>query len=641
MNEGMSSSESQKLENFKTACAGALRAMSRKTDVEPRFSASEPPVGKTDMGKKPSIPLPDHTMSAESVALVRGCADTAALRLAHHDKTLHMAAIRSTFNTPEARAVFDALEQARCEALGANTMDGVAGNLEAVLEERSKRHGFVHVKDRDQSQMADALHMLARMEFTGEAAPPSGEKLVEAWKPWIEEKLGTSLCEYLSSQTHVRDLKTGDEISPSLQSVRDNILKNQEHFADLASQLVRELELLPPEEGDYIDMEEVEGENEEEQNDAPEQQEQNDTGDTQERGMEDVLDDAEAGSFDMGLDDILEDMLEDGEDIEGTSEPVRMRPPTLEEMQGGYYTVYTTAFDEEVQATDLADDWELQRLRDMLDKQLAHHQAIITKLANRLQRKLMAQQLRTWQFDLEEGILDSARLARVVANPNVPLSFKQEKQLHFRDTIVTLLIDNSGSMRGRPIATAAMTTDILAKTLERCGVKVEILGFTTRAWKGGKSRELWAESGAPKNPGRLNDIRHIIYKNADAPMRRTGKNIGLMLKEGILKENIDGEALVWAHNRLSPRKEARKILMVISDGAPVDDSTLSSNPSNMLEADLRNVINWIEERSDIELTAIGIGHDVTRYYKNSICIPDADELASALVEQLGDLFGEG
>jgi cobaltochelatase CobT len=276
----------------------------------------------------------------------------------------------------------------------------------------------------------------------------------------------------------------------------------------------------------------------------------------------------------------------------------------------------------------------------MLDRQLGHHQTVITKLANRLMRKLMAKQQRTWQFDLEEGILDVARLARVVANPNVPLTFKQEKEMPFRDTVVTLLIDNSGSMRGRPIAIAAMTTDIIARTLERCGLKVEILGFTTRQWKGGKARDLWMQSGRMLNPGRLNDIRHIIYKAADAPMRRTRRNLGLMLKEGLLKENIDGEALVWAYNRLAVRPEARKIMMVISDGAPVDDSTLSVNPPNYLEMDLRNVIRWIENDSKVELTAIGIGHDVTRYYKKALTITDADELARALAEQLADLFDE-
>jgi cobaltochelatase CobT len=324
--------------------------------------------------------------------------------------------------------------------------------------------------------------------------------------------------------------------------------------------------------------------------------------------------------------------------------PARARgtKDTIPGRGAGGYAVYTTAFDEEIRAEELADPAELTRLRAMLDRQLSHHQTIITKLANRLQRKVMAQQRRSWQFGTEDGILDVSRLASIIANPTVPLSYKQEKEHEFRDTLVTLLIDNSGSMRGRPIAIAAITADIIARTLERCGVKVEILGFTTRAWKGGQSRDLWIVNGCqPPHPGRLNDIRHIIYKAADAPMRRTRKNMGLMLKEGLLKENIDGEALVWAHNRMTPRGEARKILMVISDGAPVDDSTLSVNPANILEADLHNVIHWIEERGDIELTAIGIGHDVTRYYRKALTITDVGELAGALVGQLAGLFDEG
>ncbi len=343
-----------------------------------------------------------------------------------------------------------------------------------------------------------------------------------------------------------------------------------------------------------------------------------------------------ASEHEIGADDTFDEMQ--GEpDGSMPSNPFTNRPEYVHGHEGTY-NIYTTAFDEEVDADALADPEELVRLRAMLDKQLATHQAIITKLANRLQRKLMAQQQRTWQFDTEEGILNSSRLASIIANPNVPLSFKQEKATEFRDTIVTILIDNSGSMRGRPIAIAAMTTDIIARTLERCGVKTEILGFTTRAWKGGKSRDHWMEHGRPANPGRLNDIRHIIYKAADAPMRRTRRNLGLMLKEGILKENIDGEALVWAHNRLAQRPEARKILLVISDGAPVDDSTLSVNPSNILELDLRNVIEWIETTSNVELTAIGIGHDVTRYYRKALTIADVDALADALTAQLADLF---
>jgi cobaltochelatase CobT len=312
-------------------------------------------------------------------------------------------------------------------------------------------------------------------------------------------------------------------------------------------------------------------------------------------------------------------------------DPVKERPS---------YTAYITAFDEIVAAEDLCDAEELSRLRAQLDQQLSHLQGVVARLANRLQRRLLAKQTRSWDFDLEEGILDAARLSRVVLDPFHPLSFKQERETDFRDTVVGLLIDNSGSMRGRPITVAAMSADILARTLERCGVKVEILGFTTRAWKGGNAREKWVAQGKPPNPGRLNDLRHIVYKSADAPWRRSRKNLGLMLREGLLKENIDGEALLWAHSRLIARTEQRRILMVISDGAPVDDATLSANPGNYLARHLRDVIEWIETRSPVELTAIGIGHDVTRYYRRAVTIVDAEELGGTLIGNLSDLFEE-
>jgi cobaltochelatase CobT len=310
------------------------------------------------------------------------------------------------------------------------------------------------------------------------------------------------------------------------------------------------------------------------------------------------------------------------------------------ERQDAPYRGFTTEFDEIVAADTLCDAEELTRLRSLLDQQLSHLQGVIGKLANRLQRRLLAKQNRSWEFDLEEGLLDAGRLARVVTNPLHPLSYKVEKDTKFRDTVVSLLIDNSGSMRGRPITIAAMSADILARTLERCGVKVEILGFTTRAWKGGQSRERWIAQGKPPNPGRLNDLRHIIYKAGDAPWRRARKSLGLMLREGILKENIDGEALLWAHNRLLARTEQRRILMVISDGAPVDDSTLSVNPGNYLERHLRDVIEYIESRSAVELTAIGIGHDVTRYYRRAVTIVDAEQLGGTMMEKLAELFDE-
>lgn len=608
-------------EQFKNVTASVLRTIAGNKDIEPTFSAGEAPIGMVGSLTNPRLPLPEHSMSPESVRLVRGCADANALKIAYHNQKLHGA------EAPEdgrAKAAFEALEQARCEALGMKAMHGVAQNLSAVLEEKCRRKGYGGADSREQIPLPDALHVLARRAMSGEPSTPSTQKVLELWQPWLEDKLGTD---------GLTQLKTA--------------LKDQKSYAKIARSLIRSLDMQAPEHD--MEMEPEEDKNAGNEPDAPQEDEQDEQESSQEsqenesgqQAMEeDELSDG-ADEFDTGYDEILDDMLAD--DMQSGEVPAENTPPRPDSFihgPEGRYLIYTTEYDEEIAAADLADPHEINRLRELLDKQLSHNQAIITKLANRLQRKLMAQQMRTWQFDMEEGILDTARIARVIANPNVPLTYKQEKDMPFRDTVVSILIDNSGSMRGRPIAIAAMTTDIIAKTMERCGVKVEILGFTTRAWKGGRSRELWMENGRPDMPGRLNDIRHIIYKGADETWRRTHKNLGLMLKEGLLKENIDGEALVWAYNRLAKRGEARKIMMVISDGAPVDDSTLSVNPSNILEQDLRNVINWIENKTSVELTAIGIGHDVTRYYKKALTIADADGLAQALIGQLADLFEE-
>ena len=356
--------------------------------------------------------------------------------------------------------------------------------------------------------------------------------------------------------------------------------------------------------------------------------------------MQDSTDDLEEGAMESADAPSAEYPEEsDAGESEEASEN-RPAPSGPADRRGPDYKAYAAKFDEVVNAEDLCEPEELQRLRDYLDKQLQNLSSVVARLANRLQRRLMAQQNRSWEFDLEEGMLDTARLPRIIIDPQQPLSFKREKEMDFRDTVVTLLIDNSGSMRGRPITVAASCADILARTLERCGVKVEILGFTTRAWKGGQSREAWLQAGKPANPGRLNDLRHLIYKPADAPWRRARKNLGLMMREGLLKENIDGEALDWAHQRLVGRPEQRKILMMISDGAPVDDSTLSVNSGNYLERHLRYVIEEIETRSPVELIAIGIGHDVTRYYRRAVTIVDAEELGGAMTEKLAELFAE-
>jgi len=581
-------------------------------------------------------------MSAENRTLVRGNADVQALYLAHHDEGVHLKHKPVDHQAGEA---FAALEQARCEALGARQMDGVAGNIQAVLEEKCARAGYQHASNREQIPIFDALHVLARVALTGEELPESAGKIQELWEPYLEEKIGGPLQQFLSSRTRSGIHSDETEMDSGLRR-NDDVLLDQALFSDLALELLGKLGMdaaVTPEEEANSDMAEPEEMDAAEGDESSEQGDSEQSGDPDQSEMDEDGEDSDVEDGDAAVDpnDFMDDMG-GAEEMEGSGEPPppMMHPHDFAEGQDGHYGVYTTQFDEEVDAADLADGFELQRLRNMLDQQLMTHQTIITKLANRLQRKVMARQMRSWEFDLEEGILDASKLAQVVANPNVPLTFKQERDMPFRDTVVTILIDNSGSMRGRPIALAAMSADIIARTLERCGVRCEILGFTTRAWKGGQARDLWIANGRPEIPGRLNDVRHIVYKAADAPMRRTRKNMGLMLKEGILKENIDGEALVWAYNRIARRREDRKILMVISDGAPVDDSTLAVNPSNILELDLRHVIYWIEKRSDVELTAIGIGHDVTRYYKKALTIKDADQLAAALVGQLADLFEE-
>ncbi|MAE52155.1 MAG: cobaltochelatase subunit CobT [Micavibrio sp.] len=613
---------SQAFEEFKTITSAVLRTIAGNKEIEPTYSVGEAPIGTVGSLTNPRLPLPEHSMSPESVRLVRGCADANALKIAYHNQNLHSS---EAPQDSRAKAAFEALEQARCEALGMNAMRGVAQNLGAVMAEKCRRKGYGEAAEREQIPLPDALHILARQAITAQPPSPAEQHVMDLWQPFLADKLG----------------------SDGLGSLK-NALHDQSQFAKIARALIRDLDMPAPEQDAEIDQPNRDKDGGNEPDDNPEPEDKNDEAgqqqDQQDQALQNSADEEMndgSDEFDAGYDEILDDMLaDDMQSGETPAENMPFRPESLIHGPEGQYRIYTTEFDEEISAAELADPDEIRRLRELLDKQLSHHQAIITKLANRLQRKLMARQMRTWQFDMEEGILDTARIARIIANPNVPLTYKAEKDMPFRDTVVSILIDNSGSMRGRPIAIAAMTTDIIAKTLERCGVKVEILGFTTRAWKGGSARELWMQNGRPDMPGRLNDIRHIIYKGADEPWRRTHKNLGLMLKEGLLKENIDGEALVWAYNRLAARGEARKIMIVISDGAPVDDSTLSVNPSNILEQDLRNVINWIENKTKIELTAIGIGHDVTRYYNKALTIADADALAQALVGQLADLFEE-
>jgi cobaltochelatase CobT len=600
-------------EPFKRAVSGALRALARKPELEVSFAAERPGM----IGGKARLPEPPRKLTRGEAAIVRGHADAMALRLACHDAAVHR---RLQPTGQQARAVFEAVEQARVEAIGARRMAGVAGNLAAMIDDKFHRAKFDEVTERSEAPIEEAISLLVRERLTGQAPPPAAKKLVDLWRPLIESRAGEDL----------------DRL--------EDLLEDQRQFADAVRDLLDSLDMGEDRSSDTEDDEQEEGEEERRKQDQGEQGEQADSDDLQKSSLEE----SQASAEDMpdaaaeAVDAPTSDMADDTEmgDAETPGEPQRPRQFGANEPRGPDYRAFTAKFDEIVGAEDLCEPEELDRLRGYLDKQLSNLQGVVARLANRLQRRLMAQQNRSWEFDLEEGMLDPARLSRVVVDKLHPLSFKAEKDMQFRDTVVTLLLDNSGSMRGRPITVAATCADILARTLERCGVKVEILGFTTRAWKGGQSREHWLTAGKPANPGRLNDLRHIVYKAADAPWRRARKNLGLMMREGLLKENIDGEALDWAHKRLLGRPEQRKILMMISDGAPVDDSTLSVNPGNYLERHLRWVIEEIETRSPVELIAIGIGHDVTRYYRRAVTIVDAEELGGAMTEKLAELFAE-
>ncbi|HUL89917.1 MAG TPA: cobaltochelatase subunit CobT [Pseudolabrys sp.] len=606
------SSKESPTEPFKRAVTGCLRALARKPELEVAFAAERPGL----MGGKVRLPEPPRKLGKAEAAIVRGHADSIALRLACHDAAMHR---RLQPAGQQARAVFEAVEQARVEAIGARRMDGVAQNLTAMIDERFHRGKFDQITERADAPIEDALALMVRERLTGMAPPPAAKKLVDLWRPLIEDRAGSDL----------------DRL--------ENLVEDQRQFSDVVHDLLDALEMGEDRSHDS-EEEEDEGEEDRRKQQSGEDGEAADSDEMQRMSMEDTqvstedLPDAAAEAVEAPTADMADDT--DMGDAETPGEPQRPRHFGANEPRGPDYRAFTVKFDETVGAEDLCEAEELDRLRGYLDKQLSNLQGVVARLANRLQRRLMAQQNRSWEFDLEEGQLDPARLSRIIIDPLHPLSFKAEKDTEFRDTVVTLLLDNSGSMRGRPITVAATCADILARTLERCGVKVEILGFTTRAWKGGQSREHWLTAGKPANPGRLNDLRHIIYKSADAPWRRARKNLGLMMREGLLKENIDGEALDWAHRRLLARTEQRRILMMISDGAPVDDSTLSVNPGNYLERHLRWVIEEIETRSPVELIAIGIGHDVTRYYRRAVTIVDAEELGGAMTDKLAELFEE-
>ena len=601
-------------EPLKRAISSAMKAIARKPEMEIVFAADKPSL----VGERARLPEPPRKLTREDVAVLRGHADSMALRLACHDASVHR---RAAPEGDAARAVFDAVEQARVECVGSRRMAGMAGNITAMLEDRYHRGGrYEEMTDRADAPLEDALALMVRERLTGLKPPKAAEKLVDLWREQIEAKAGADLD---------RLSKAVEDQRAFARTVRDMLAS-----LDMAEQTSQGEDSDEDEDNqDQSSDEQQQQDGEAEQESAGERSEVEVSDDATEELQEGASEASDAPSGDWDDEDENSEAEEAGEAPRPRESKNDGRPQTD-------YKPYTVKFDETVTAEELCDAEELTRLRAYLDKQLAHLQGVVARLANRLQRRLMAQQNRSWQFDLEEGALDPARLPRIIIDPYQPLSFRQESDVNFRDTVVTLLIDNSGSMRGRPITVAATCADILARTLERCGVKVELLGFTTRAWKGGLSREAWLQSGKPANPGRLNDLRHIIYKAADAPWRRARKNLGLMMREGLLKENIDGEALDWAHKRILARPEQRKILMVISDGAPVDDSTLSVNAGNYLERHLRHIIAEIETRSPVELIAIGIGHDVTRYYRRAVTIVDAEELGGVMTEKLAELFEE-
>jgi cobaltochelatase CobT len=605
--------ERSPLDAFKDVLSGAARSMARDAEVEVGFTADAPHLA----GKAIKVPTPARTLPADQVALARGFADANALKLRHHSAKIHAA---SAPGEAVARAVFDAVEQARVEAIGSRQMEGVRANLNHALDMRLKSDAIRRARSADEVPLSTALALKVRERLTGQAIPKDVAAGVSMVEQWIEDKAGHDL----------------DALALAID--------DQRAFQKLTTAMLEHLALIdadvPPDTDEPESQDEGDEDEEQSEDGDSGQEESGDSDVNAEARADDQGGDTEDGEteysdeFDADSDAGADDMGEEG------MMPVRPNRPMSDLPPGFDYKAYTLKHDEIVTADELCDEEELVRLRGFLDQQLVSLQGAVTKLANRLQRRLMAQQSRSWDFDQDEGMLDAARLARVIIDPTRSLTYKIERDTEFRDTVVTLLIDNSGSMRGRPISIAAISADIMARTLERCGVKTEILGFTTRAWKGGQAREEWLAAGRPPMPGRLNDLRHIVYKKADEPWRRARKNLGLMMREGLLKENIDGEALLWAHSRLIARHEERRILMVISDGAPVDDSTLSVNSGTYLERHLRQVIDWIENRSPVQLVAIGIGHDVTRYYKRAVTIMDAEQLGGTMVEQLAGLFDE-
>ncbi|MAI06855.1 MAG: hypothetical protein CBC47_06925 [Alphaproteobacteria bacterium TMED87] len=603
------------VEEFKTATIATVRALSQNPKIIVSFSSKKSLQPNHEIQSKAELPILPAKLTSESLVRIRGAADLEALKIRYHNNKIHKERIPQSKDAIDA---YNSMEESRIETLGAESYSGVSTNLSKALEQKLLLEGYGTAKSISQIQLPDSLSVLIHSRFNKVELGPTGKHIKE-----ISER------EY------------GEKIDTYINKLKDNI-NNQTEYSKILREVIDKLNLEKNDGGRKSQSDNQNNEiddNYDQENSNDQNNDQKSFG-TQSTELE-ITDNDEQENVDLASDDEEQNLSPSDSSEDHNEQNRNASVPKNIDQDIWKYNIFTKQFDQIEYADKLCDHDELSRLRAQLDRQLYNLQGVITKLANRLQRKLMAQQTRSWEFNLEEGIIDTSQLARIIANPLNPLSYKKEKEIEFKDTIVSLIIDNSGSMRGRPISLAAMTADILARTLERCGVKVEILGFTTKQWKGGLSQKKWVDEGKPKNPGRLNDLRHIIYKPADVPWRRTRKNLGLMLREGILKENIDGEALAWSYQRLINRKESRKIMMVISDGAPVDDSTLSVNPGNYLEKHLREIINLIENQSDIQLLAIGIGHDVTRYYKRAVTLMDMEELGGTVMNQLTELFDEG
>ena len=594
------------LDTFKRALSSTVKAIAEDKEIEVIFGNNS-----TSSEEKIILPEINNVFDLDNIASIRGAADNEALIYKYRNNDTYSEFLP---NKEKNKKIYESLENTRIQILGSKYMRGVKSNLLSLYEKNCNEKNYSNITSQSDLEIEHALEIYLKKKIDTNIVPKSASHALSYWSKWLDSKVGTSIDDLLEN------------------------VDNQEKFAKLANKLISDLKLYDTNENKDESEDDNKGQQTEEL-DNPDIDETESQSSMSDDDMENTEEEVQSEESELPVDENNEEMQDMEDDGSENVKPQYKESKSVETILSEYM-VYSNKYDEIITAQDLCEDEELNRLRKYLDQQLKSFQTIISRLANRLQRKLLAKQNRSWEFNIEEGLLDTSRLTRVITDPFYSLSFKKEKDTDFKDTVVSLLIDNSGSMRGRPITVAAMSADILARTLEKCGVKVEILGFTTKAWKGGKSRESWMQNNKPPSPGRLNDLRHIIYKAADEPWRRSKKNLGLMMREGLLKENIDGEALLWAHKRLQNRYEARKILMVISDGAPVDDSTLSVNSGNYLEKHLRGAINWIENKSDVQLLAVGIGHDVTRYYKKAVTIVDAEQLADVMTEQLVDLFDE-